>query len=181
MNVRRTLVATSVLVGLLASAADAAGTVTLDGKKRTVARYEGDLEEFAYSTAAASRTDPTVPAREDCTEQSCDIKELRLSVPKGSPSGRFRATLTADRALNAAFYLYGSKGQVLASADTLKEPEASGEIGAEPDDLTYTLTLTVARLIPGKYALTAYNRGGSGHYLVEITYYALPPPRRPVP
>jgi hypothetical protein len=180
VNARRTLAATAVLLGLVASSADASGTVALDGKKHTKASYSASLSEPAASTnpdrASAQAGDPTMPSLADCTQSACDITDLRLSVPKGSTAGWFEANVTVDRTMNVTVVLYDAKGRAVEYSDVTR-PCCNGTVST--GDSTYVVPLAASRLRAGSYQLVVFDRGGLGSFSAAVEFHAHPPDRKP--
>jgi hypothetical protein len=183
VNVRRLAVATMVALGLLAPAASATGTKALDGTRTTHARYTGTLTQPAYRVVvdpARVRTDPSPadPNRADCTKESCDVTALRLTVPRGSSTGRFVVSVKAVRELSVGIFLYDATGEQVAQADVDRFDSfyLPPCCGAAPDE-GYTRGFVVPRLDAGKYTLVIYNRAGYGEYTADVTFTAHPADR----
>ena len=169
MNPRRSaLVVTAVAVTLLASAqADAATKHSLDGRRSKTARYNGDLLGPAIPVSGA--TDPTTPALDDCSDETCDIRELTLALPRQSSSGRFHATVVIDATLQASLVLYNAKGEVLQQMEGFTSPPS--------DTGTYVLDIHVERLSRGTYTLALVDRAGAGNFDATVAWVAHPPSR----
>jgi hypothetical protein len=169
---RRVLATTTVLVALLAAAPAQAASYRMDGTRRKSTHYAGILDETSVPFAA-SNGDPRTPALADCTERSCDIRELQLTLPRGTSWGRFYASVRVERALGAAIALYDAKGSYVTGTDAL-DPNAV----LNTDGPYYTLTVYRERMRPGRYTFAIVDRGGTGGFEVTAEWVAHPPDRR---
>lgn len=176
MDVRTALAATSALIGLLASAApsSAANTHTMDGKKRTTATYKATLTEALVPSTPPRSLLSVTPELKDCRPASCDLRDLRLVLPKGTSRGNFTATIVIPRQLVASVVLYNATGDVVAEDDTVSMV-ACCDFGTH-----YTFVVPYERLYTGRYTLAVMNRGGSGQFQGTIEWTAQPPDRKPV-
>lgn len=173
MNVRRVLLAATAAGALLVSTpATAVGTYSLDGKRTTSRSWSGTLSATAVPVAATTRGQ-TDPVLEDCTEQSCSVRNLRLTLPKGTTWGEFGVSGLFDATMLGAIVLYDSEGEYVRSADILWC--CPWTINAES---TYGLKFKINRLRAGHYTLAVVNRGGTGTFKVTVTWKALPPDRK---
>lgn len=176
MNVRRIVVAAAVALGLLATTpAGAAGTIALDGKRTKAKTWSGELSEVALPMSASTR--PSFqPLVEDCTSAStCDVKELRLTLPKNTSKGIFSVQVVVELPLMAAVGLYKPNGETILVDDGLLLGPAYGD---EENLYEYTLDLSRYRMDPGRYLLAIINRGGQGPYKATLHWTAHPPDRR---
>lgn len=167
---RRTIAAAGVLLGMVAATTShAAEAFSFDGKRRTTTTYRGNL-----SRPTVNSTNPTVPSRASCTEQvSCDVKELRLTLPKGAQWGKLRAWVTFPKQLNGAVYVYNSAGDEIAHrAATEEEPATMAN--ADP---SYELMVEDNRVPAGRYYLVVYDQGGLGEFEAVFSWIAHPPSR----
>lgn len=174
MNVRRIVTVAAVALGLLATGpADAAGTYALDGKRTKSKVWSGELSQVAVPMSATTRlsTDPLI---DDCTSASaCDVKELRLTLPKNTSQGIFSVQVLVELPLMAAVGLYTPQGEaILVDDGLLLGPAIGGEYLYE-----YTLDLSRYRMDPGRYLLAIINRGGQGPYKATLRWTAHPPDR----
>src|SRR5688500_18444740 len=111
------LLAATAAGALLASTpATAVATYALDGKRTTSRTWSGTLGAPAVPVTGASRG-AMDPVLEDCTEQSCSLRNLRLTLPKGSTRGEFNVAGIFDASMAGAVVLYDSEGTYVASAD----------------------------------------------------------------
>lgn len=173
MKPRRTLVAATLAFGLLGSgSADAVG-YRMDGVKRTKASYDGVLTQSVMRVPMSTTGDPMTPERGDCTAQSCDVRDLILTLPKGTTWGKFTATVTVERTVGAALYLYDPKGEIAASDDVLLLGGWSNA-GAT----SYDLIIDVRRMRAGRYVLALVDRAGQGAFQAKVDWVAHPPDRR---
>ena len=171
MPALRVLAATAVAVALLASGqAQGATTYSLDGRRTTIRTYEGEM--WGPGTIPISgATQPTQPHLDDCTESTCDIRALRLSLPRNVSSGRFHATVVIIQPeLQATLVLYSAEGEVL----QILEPYD----GQRNDDFGYRLDIHVERLKRGNYTLALVDRAGMGSFSASVTWVAHPPDRK---
>ncbi|HEX8004561.1 MAG TPA: hypothetical protein VF519_17870 [Mycobacteriales bacterium] len=172
MNLRPIAAVATALACLVGTPATAADAVALDGVRATHATYDGHVNEAAYATEPVAID--TYPNRAYCTAESCDVTDVRLTLPKGSTAGRFRVTITTPPQLNAAVDLYNARGERMAHADLL---ENGGSFCCT--DVPYlTVSFSVARLPAGRYTLVVFDRGGSGSFTADVDYKAYPPDRR---
>ena len=177
MNVRRLAVAAAVALALLAPGAQAGGTSSLDGQRRTHLTFIGTLTEPAVNADVDQVRVGVDPDRSACTKASCDITSLRLVLPRGSSTGRFVVTVAAARELNVALYLYDADGEVVAQADVdslsgYVPPCCGGAL-----QTMYTRGFVKPRLPGGTYTLVLYNRGGVGNFTADVDFRAHPPDR----
>jgi hypothetical protein len=176
VKVRWRLATTTVVFALLAGThADAASTFSMDGKRTKQKRYSGTLTEFAQARNG-SPDDPVTPTLEDCSATSCDIRELRLMLPKGTTWGRFRATVKLPMQSAATLVLYDTKGKVVTMDDAVT---AGGAMNPCCEELSYHLDLSQERLRAGRYTLAIINRAGMGDFKASVDWVAHPPDRRP--
>ena len=173
MTTRRLLAATLAGVALLSSAADARGVKALDGVKRTKTTYEGTLTDAAAGTGTVMFRAPSV---DDCTDQSCDVTQLRLTLPKGSIEGKFTVTVRVPRELNLTVGLYNAKGGEVELAD-MTSPGSTATSCCDPLETAYHVVLKIFRLPAGKYTLVMYDHGGIGTFRSTVEYTAHPPSR----
>jgi hypothetical protein len=172
----------AVVLGLAASTSHAGGSLALDGKRKTTVRYDGQLSEPAANFGAdranvnGDPTQATMPVISDCTANSCDITELRLSLPKGSSTGWIQAMLTVPRTLNVTVVLYDAKGRTVGHADVTTGAVVECCAGAPSQD--YHLPLSVSRITAGRYRLVVFDRGGVGTFLATVEFHAHPQDRR---
>lgn len=182
MNVRRVFAVAAVVLGLAASSAGAGGSLALDGKRKTKVHYDGQLSEpatnFGVDRASNVGGDPTMPALSDCTARSCDITELRLTLPKGTSSGWLQAVLTVPWEMNVTVVLYDAKGNAVQYADTTNP--CCGAVaccdGAPSSD--YQMPLSVSRMPAGRYRLVVFDRGAPGTFRAQVEFHAHPQDRR---
>jgi hypothetical protein len=173
----------AVVLGLTASSAGAGGSLALDGKRKTTVRYDGQLSEpaanFGADRANNLGPDPTMPVLSDCTAKSCDITELRLSLPKGSSTGWLQALLTIPRTMNVTVVLYDAKGRAVQYAD-VSNPCCGGSVEccASTPSAEYRIPLSVSRIPAGRYRLVVFDRGGVGTFQAEVEFHAHPQDRR---
>jgi hypothetical protein len=183
VNVRRVVAVAAVVLGLAVSSASAGGSLALDGKRKTKVRYDGQLTEPAanFGTDRANNlgSDPTMPALSDCSANSCDITELRLSLPKGSSTGWLQALLTLPRSMNVTVVLYDAKGRAVQYADATN-PCCGGSVAccASMPSAEYQIPLSVSRIPAGRYRLVVFDRGGAGTFRAEVEFHAHPQDRR---
>jgi hypothetical protein len=167
---------TAVLLGLVAPAtAGAAEAYRLDGKRTTVRKYSATLNEASLPMRSVTGA-PTTPSPDDCTPGSCDLRELRLALPRGTSSGVFTAALSVPVTMAAAVVLYDSEGTYVAGADAALldlTPNCCGD-----DPLRYTLKIAKDRVPAGRYTIAIVNRGGTGKVDATVTWHAHPPDRR---
>jgi len=174
VNVRRVLLAATAVSALLASSpATAVGTYTLDGKRTTSRTWSGTLDAAAVPVTGTTEGEID-PVLEDCTEQSCSVRNLRLTLPKGRTKGEFVVSGVFDASMAGALVLYTSKGDFYRSHDI---------VGCcpLPDSETFTkyhLSFRVNQLPMGRYTFAVVNRGGTGTFKATITWTALPPERK---
>ncbi|HVF06603.1 MAG TPA: hypothetical protein VNA20_17330 [Frankiaceae bacterium] len=179
MKLRPLAVAVAFLAVGAATPAEAAPTYRLDGRRTKTQTYRATLSTpfVPVSTAASvEERDPTIPDTEGCTytPASCDLRTLRLSLPKGTSRGQFRATVVVPSTLNAALVLYSGKTQVdeiWRERQTKAPPECC-------DVESYTLEVTVARLPAGTYTLAVVDRAGVGEFTATVEWVAHPPDRK---
>ena len=118
---------------------------------------------------------PTTPSPDDCTPGSCDLRDLRLTLPRGASSGVFTAELDVPATMAVAVVLYDSDGTYVAGADAVL-------LGLMPaccgDPLRYTLKIAKDRVPAGGYTIAIVNRGGTGKVEATVTWKAHPPDRR---
>jgi len=176
VNVRPLAAVAVALLCASAAPSTAGGTVTLDGVRRTHTSYKGELTD---SIAMSSQAPPVLydPVIEDCevSPEACDITSVRLTLPRGTSSGRFKVTVTMPRELNGHVGLFDREGQRVATADVVTNTEpicCTAEAG------TWRAAFTVARLAPGDYTLVVFDRGGMGEFTAELDYKAYPPDRQ---
>jgi hypothetical protein len=173
VNVRRVLVAASAVGALLASTpATAVGTYTLDGHRTTSKTWSGVLDAPSVPVTGATRL-ATDPVLEDCTAQSCSVRNLRLTLPKGRTKGEFVVSGVFDASMAGALVLYNAKGEYVRSADLVG---CCGQFDVEQS--TYGLNFKIKMLNAGRYTFAVVNRGGTGTFKATITWTALPPERR---
>lgn len=174
MTVRRLLVATSVAFGVLASVPASAGqTYSLDGRRNTTKHWKAELYETRIPSVSSTQ-EPLTPQLSDCTDGSCDVHQLRLTLPKGTTWGRLTATVTAPRGMETVLVLYSAKGDVIASRDGLM----AGEFSAGDDPTTYTMELSLNWLTKGTYTLALHNRAGAGEATSKLEWVAKRPDRK---
>lgn len=167
MSPRSVLIATSVAVALLgAGQAGAATKHNLDGRRSRTTSYAGQLNGPAVPMSGTMRQQPLEPDIDDCTDQSCDVRELRLTLPRNVSSGRFHATVVVDTALQASLVLYNAKGTVLAQHNAYD--------AEQKDDFTYQLDVHVERLPRGQYTLALVDRAGTGNFSATLAWVAHP-------
>jgi hypothetical protein len=179
MNARRALAAAAVALGLVAPSAVAGGSVALDGTKRTRTSYAATLTQPAASVSpdrTSANSDPTMPSLADCTATSCDITELRLTLPKGSTVGWFEANLSVQRSLNVTVVLYDANGRAVEHSDVTR-PCCTGP-APQGNATDYAVPLAVSRLAAGKYRLVVFDRGGVGPFSASLEFHAHPPDRK---
>lgn len=169
MNLRPLVTVAIALACAFGTPSTAGAPVAMDGVKRTHATYEGEVFAPAFSLESAMLGEAD---RSDCTTTSCDMTPLRLTVPKGSAGGRFKAVVTIPPQLTVAIGLYDAKGSRVAYTDM---PSGGWTCCAE---LPYMqMSFTVARLAAGTYTFVVYDRGGQGSFTVDLDYKANPPAR----
>jgi hypothetical protein len=176
VNVRRVVVAATAALGLLVTApAEAATTIALDGKRTKSKAWSGELDQVAMPMSASTGRVPFQPLIEDCTsENACDVKELRLSLPKNTSKGSFVVQVVVELPLMAAVGLYDTKGDpIIVDDGLLLGPAFGGEYLYE-----YTLDISRYLMEPGRYRLAIINRGGQGPYKATVRWSAHPPDRR---
>lgn len=173
MNVRRVLLAATAAGALLASTpATAVGTYSLDGKRTTSKSWSGTLDATAIPVTGTTRG-AVDPVLEDCTENSCSVRNLRLSLPKGSTRGEFTVDGVFDSTMAGALVLYDSEGTFVKSADVLLCCPYVQE-----SQNKYSLSFMIKRLPAGRYTFAVVNRGGTGTFKATIKWKALPPDRK---
>jgi hypothetical protein len=187
MDLRRTALATSVLLAAMSPSAHAAGTKPLDGKRRTHVRYTADLQDPAVGTGTGRLgTDLLAPTTADCTSTSCDVTRLTLTLPRDVSGGVFSVSLTVERALNVYVALYDAKGNVV-HAEQAVDPQNDDDCcndylpSADSTDATYIVDFTLPRLRAGHYTFVVYDRGGEGRVTTDIDFTALHPDRQAPP
>jgi hypothetical protein len=187
MDLRRTALATSVLLAAMSPSAHAAGTKPLDGKRRTHVRYTADLQDPAIGTGTGRLgTDLLDPTIDDCTKTSCDVTRLSLTLPRDVSGGVFSVSLTIARELNVYVALYDAKGGIV-HAEHAVDPQNSDDCCsdylpvADNTDATYVVDFTIARLRAGHYTFVVYDRGGAGRVTTDVGYTALHPDRQTPP
>ena len=176
MTVRRLLVATSVAFGMLASAPATAGQAySLDGRRTTTKQWKATLTDTPVPLYVASNEDPLMPSLADCTAGSCDVHQLRLTLPRGTTWGRLTAKVTAQRGLETVLVLYDAEGAVVGSRDGLMAGEFSP---GEDDPTSYTMELSLNWLTKGTYTLALHNRAGAGEASASVEWVAKRPDRK---
>jgi hypothetical protein len=189
MPARRTALVASLVLVALAPSAHAAGTKPLDGKRRTHVRFSAHLDDPAFDVNSdRTRNDPLMPTRQDCSSpNSCDVTDLRLTLPPDTSGGVFTASLKVERTLNVYVVLYDSRGGVTKSLQPV-DPEHDDDccddyVRAPGSDLDtdYVVDFTIGRLRAGKYTLVVYDRGGTGAVTTDISFTALHPDRQTPP
>lgn len=177
MTVRQLAAVATALACALATPSTAGGEVVLDGARRTHATVRGEVTTPAFTIAGVPEIVEIDPTTTSCTTTSCDFTDLRLTVPRGSSSGRFKVTLTMPRELNGSVALFNAKGERLAKADITQPNEPMCCSG---DELypTWRISFVVTRLVPGTYQLVVFNRGGVGEFTADLEYKANPPDRQ---
>lgn len=174
MTVRRLLVATSVAFGVLAAGpANAGQAYSLDGRRTTTKSWKATITET--SVPSMSTGDPLTPQLADCTARSCDVHQLRLTLPKGTTWGRLAARVTAPRGLETVLVLYDAKGEVISSRDGLM---AGDFTPGEDDPTTYTMELSLNWVTKGTYTLALHNRAGAGEASATVEWVAKRPDRK---
>jgi hypothetical protein len=185
LSPRRIALATSIMLAALSPFAHAAGTKPLDGKRRTHVRYTSNLQDPAVNTQTDRvRTDLLTPTLEDCTKTSCDITQLRLTLPANTTWGAFDVTLTVPRELNVYVALYDAKGAAVHSVEPVDPNDDDCCTDYLPPccdspDTTYVVDFSIGRLRAGTYTLVVYDRGGFGVVTTDVSYRALHPDRQP--
>ena len=170
MNVRTLVAVATALSCALVAPSGAAQPVSLDGQRRTQVTYEGTVSAPAMSPESVGAGEPS---RTDCTSSSCDVTAVRLTLPKGSAGGRFKATVRTPMELSVAVAMYDARGSRVAYTDHL-----GGNGALTLDAPPYRdLTFSVGRLAAGQYTLVVFDRGGQGTFVVTLDYKANPPPR----
>ena len=174
----RPLVAAAVAFGALGSAgpAAAAPTYRLDAKRSTQA-YEATL-----STPVLPRSpwlpDPSVPDTNDCFETSCDIRTLRLVLPKGTSWGQLKVSVLVPATLNAALVVYGHKNATRRYVDEVwrrRDGEPPPELNAT---MEYLLEITLPIIPAGTYTVAVVDRAGAGRFRAKVEWAAHPPDRK---
>lgn len=178
MKIRPLAVAMAFFAVGAASPAEAAPTYRLDGKRYTTQSYKATLSTpfVPLTVNSVEQLDPTVPDTANCayTPGSCDIRTLRLTLPKGTSRGQFRATVVVPSTLNAAVVLYSGKTQIdeiWRRRDTKPPPQCCRVE-------SYTLEISVARMPAGTYTLAVVDRAGIGEFNATIEWLAHPPDRK---
>jgi len=175
VNLRRLAVVAAALACAVAAPSTAGGSMAMDGVRRTHAVYKGVVTSPAL-TLDANRVAsyPVEPAIEDCGPPgSCDLTTLRLTLPKGTTAGRFRATITMPLELNGAVALFNAEGERVAQGDVLSNGQTLC-----CDAPRWQVTLAVARLAPGQYTLVVFNHGGQGEFTADVDFKANRPDRQ---
>lgn len=174
MHPRRTAAAVLAGVALLAGAADATGSSSLDGARRTNWTYTGRLDESTLATPGQGRNPADAalaPHPSDCTTSSCDISRVRLSVPRGRQSGQFSYQVTfvgttlgePNVASSASAALYDSRGN-----EVLVTPFCCS---------MWSMRLDSPRLPAGSYTIVIYNQGAPTSFEATLRWVANPPHR----
>lgn len=174
MALRSTLAATVVAVALLGGAAQATGSSTLDGTKRTDWSYQGQLDDSTLSTPGQGRdvTDAALePHQSDCTPTSCDVSMVRLTVPRGRQSGRF----TYDVVLSEP--VVGSPNTLATTVAALYNSKGERVLRSSACCMLGTLRLTHPRLLAGNYKIVIYNQGAPTRFVASLKWVANPPHR----
>lgn len=179
MNIRPLAVAAAVLAAWMAAPAAAAPTTyRLDGKRSTTQSYRAALSTpyVPASTGGSAEVDPTVPDTAGCayTPSSCDIRTLRLTLPKGRSRGQLRVTVVVPTTLNAALVLYGGKNP---QTDEIWRRRDSDPPPACCKVDSYTLDITIGRMPAGTYQLAVIDRAGVGEFTATVEWTAHPPDR----
>ncbi|MDQ1711013.1 MAG: hypothetical protein QOE45_463 [Frankiaceae bacterium] len=181
MRHRRSLAAAAALAGLLtgilASGASANGSIALDGRKRTHAKASGNVVDPVVGDPTSRTSSETfTPSVADCTDTSCDITRLRLTLPNGVSSGRLDIVLTMPVTLNAQVVLYDADGKERLSADMTSDWNDAAACCDTFD--SYQFHLSDPRMKAGAYTLVVYDTGGSGRFSTDIDYVARHPDRQ---
>lgn len=172
MDIRRVLVVASVLLGLVtAMPGNAATTHAMDGKKRTKTTFKATLSETSVPLQSSTPSLTLTPALADCRPRTCDVRELRLTLPKGTSWGWFEAVVTAPRELVLSVVLYDAKGKPVAEDNTF-------DLISCCDETSYTMTVKAEQLRGGKYTLAVIDRAGVGDISGTLTWHAYPPDRK---
>ncbi len=178
MTARRIAAAVAVCAALVAPSAEARGTVSLDGYRRTKTSYSGTLSQPNASMTFHPERGLT-PTVQGCNDGSCDQTQLRLTLPKRSIEGKLVVTVEAPHLLATSIGLYNTKGTELAYSEMTSNSQGTVCCSGEPPE-GYILTLKVARLKAGRYTLVVFDRGGVGAFTAKVEYKAHPP-SRPLP
>ena len=176
----RPLVAAAVALGALGSAGPVAAappkTYRLDAK-RTTQSYEATL-----STPVLPRSpwlaDPSVPDTADCLETSCDIKTLRLVLPKGTSWGQLKVSVMVPATLNAALVVYGQKNATRRYVDELWRRRDGEPPPTFNSAMEYPLEITLPIIPAGTYTVAVVDRAGAGRFRAKVEWTAHPPDRR---
>lgn len=171
MNVRSLAAVATVLACAFVAPSHAGKPVALDGVRRTHVTYEGSVSTPAFSPESAA-SGSTEANRADCTQTSCDVTAVRLTVPRGSAGGRFKAMVTMPPQLTVAVALYDARGDRAAYADLSSGSWTTAQMPY------LQLQFTVPRLPAGNYTLVVFDRAGQGSFTVDLDYKALPPARK---
>ncbi|HEV2890780.1 MAG TPA: hypothetical protein VGX28_10445 [Frankiaceae bacterium] len=169
MKLRSLVPASLALACAIAMPSTAAPGVAMDGVRRTHSTYEGQVSDPAFSLESAIVGEAS---RADCSATSCDATPVRLTVPKGSAGGRFKAVVTMPPQLAVSIGVYDAKGSRVAYTDIPSGGWACCQ------SLPYSqLTVTIARLPAGSYTVVIFDRAGQGTFTVDLDYKANPPAR----
>jgi hypothetical protein len=174
---RRSLAAAAALVGVLAGSASARGTISLDGRAHTHASVSGNVVDPVVGDPTSRTSSQTfTPSVADCTDTSCDVTRLRLTLPRGISSGRLDIVLTMPVTLNAQVVLYDADGRERLTADMTSDWNDAAACCDTFD--TYQFRLSDPRMKAGTYTLVVYNTGGSGRFTTDVDYVARHPDRQ---
>lgn len=169
MSVRRLLVTTSVAFALLAPVAHAAPGFRLDGRRTTSKKWTATVVQPATPTTSVVLASPSL---DECAEDTCDVRALTLSLPRGTSWGRFTARVTVPLEVQTSIALYDAKGTVVEYADFML-----GGWQTSPEDGTYDLSISIPRLRRGTYTFATHGRIGSGQVSATVGWIAMPPDR----
>jgi hypothetical protein len=172
------LAAAGVLATGLSTGAGAVSSIWLDGSRRHHATYTASVDEVVIGgTVDVGSATVLDPSKDDCTEQSCDVTRLHLTLPRGSTVGRFTVAVDVPRDLYAVGKLYDARGNEVYAVDPLTSDDFPVNCCATTDT-GYRLSFEIPRLAAGDYVFVVFDRGGSGSFTASVDYSARRPERR---